>query len=66
MLSLSEEMFADIGARVVLKFMDAAEEEKEREFYMYTGLYVLTLFGEMLFNEKEGDNTDGSEERSGN
>ena len=61
MLSLSEEMFADIGARVVLKFMDAAEEEKEREFYMYTGLYVLTLFGDMLFNGKEG-NADGSKE----
>ena len=55
-------MFADIGARVVLKFMDAAEEEKEREFYMYTGLYVLTLFGDMLFNGKEGDSTDGSKE----
>ena len=62
MLSLSERIFADIGARVILKFMDTADEEEEREFYMLTGLYVLTLFGEMLFNEKEGDNTDGSEE----
>lgn len=42
--------------------MDTADEEEEREFYMLTGLYVLTLFGEMLFNEKEGDNTDGGEE----
>ena len=62
MLSLSERIFADIGARVILKFMDTADEEEEREFYMLTGLYVLTLFGEMLFNEKEGDNTDGGEE----
>lgn len=62
MISLSERIFADIGARVILKFMDTADEEEEREFYMLTGLYVLTLFGEMLFNEKEGDNTDGGEE----
>lgn len=61
MVELDEAKYADIGARVIQKFMDAAEEEKEREFYMLTGLYVLTLFGEMLFNGKEG-NADGSKE----
>ena len=62
MVKLDEAKYADIGAKAIQKFMDTADEEEEREFYMLTGLYVLTLFGEMLFNEKEGDNTDGSEE----
>lgn len=62
MIEIDEAKYADIGARVIQKFMDAAEEEKEREFYMLTGLYVLTLFGEMLFNRKEGEETSGSEE----
>ncbi len=60
MVELDEAKYADIGAMVIQKFMDAAEEEKEREFYMLTGLYVLTLFGEMLFGKK-GD-ADGSKE----
>lgn len=59
-VELDEEKFAYIGGNVVQKFMEEAEEEEEGKFYMYIGVHVLSLFGEMLFGKK-GDN-DGSKE----
>ena len=53
MVSLDEAKYADLGARSVKKFMDTAELDAEREFYMLCRLYVLTIFGDMLFNREE-------------
>ena len=60
LVELNEEKFAYSGGNVVQKFMEEAEEEEEGRFYMYIGVHVLSLFGEMLFGKK-GD-ADGSEE----
>lgn len=60
-VEIDEWKFSNIGTKALMKLMDAAEEETECNFYMYIGLYLLTLFGEILFN-KEGESADGSEE----